>query len=268
MQTALFPEVVVNGQAVPHAEVAAEVQNHSAPSGKPGIAWRKAADAVAVRTLMLQEARRRGLRPEPAALGGGRREADEEALIRGLLEAAVNPEPPVEEDIRAEWARDPGRFRAPPLWEVSHILCACDAGDEAADAAAAARARDLTARALAGPAAFAALAGRESDCPSRASGGALGQLRPGDTVPEFEAALRRLADGEITAEPVRTQHGWHVIRMDAVAPGAVLPYETVRPKIAEAIEKARWVEAARAFVADLVAAAEVSGAELGRARRG
>ena len=57
MTATLFPDLVVNGETVPHAVVAAEVQNHAAPKGKPGIAWRKAANAVAVRTLLLQEAR-------------------------------------------------------------------------------------------------------------------------------------------------------------------------------------------------------------------
>ena len=43
----LFPDLVVNGETVPHALVAAEVQNHTAPKGKPGIAWRKAANTSA-----------------------------------------------------------------------------------------------------------------------------------------------------------------------------------------------------------------------------
>ena len=55
--TALFPDLVVNGETVPAAVIAAEAQNHDGPKGKPGIAWRKAANAVAIRTLLLQEAR-------------------------------------------------------------------------------------------------------------------------------------------------------------------------------------------------------------------
>ena len=262
MNAALFPDLVVNGETVPHHLIAAEAQNHDAPRGKPGIAWRKAANAVAVRTLLLQEAARRGLQPQPAEVGPGRFETDEEALIRGLLETAVAAATPTEEEIRAEWDRDPSRFRAPPLWEVSHILCACDPRDTAEKEAAHARASDLTARALSDPGSFARLAATHSDCGSKASGGALGQIGPGDTVPEFEAVLRGLAEGEITAAPVLTRHGWHVIRMDAVAPGAVLPFAVVRDKISDALEKANWARAAQAFVNELVASAEVSGADL------
>ena len=101
-----------------------------------------------------------------------------------------------------------------------------------------------------------------SDCGSKANGGALGQIGPGDTVPEFENALRAMTAGEITAEPILTRFGWHVIRLDAVAEGAVLPFDIMRPRIAEAMEKAAWTRAARAFTVRLVAGATISGADL------
>lgn len=265
---ALFPDLVVNGETIPSASIAAETQNHKGPAGKPGIAWRKAANAVAVRTLLLQEARARGIEARVREVGPGRFETEEEALIRGLLDQAVSVMPPTGEEIRAEWEKDPSRFRSPPLWEVSHILVACDPRDETERRDAHARAVDLTGRALGSPSAFAKLAAEVSDCGSRSGGGSLGQLSPGDTVPEFEAALRALAEGAITAEPVLTRHGWHVIRMDAVAAGAVLPFEAVRQKISDAMEKASWVRAARDFVHTLVASAEISGADLGAASSG
>ncbi|SMH50418.1 peptidylprolyl isomerase [Maritimibacter sp. HL-12] len=263
MNAALFPEVIVNGETVPHTAIAAETQNHSGPKGKPGVAWRKAANAVAVRTLLLQEARRRGLSPDPAEVGPGRFETEEEALIRGLLETAVDAEAPTEEAIHAEWARDPERFRAPPLWEVSHILVACDPRDESLTAEAKLRAEDIARQVQADPKGFGRLAADHSDCGSKASGGALGQIGPGDTVPEFEAALHGLAAGQVTASPVLSRHGWHIIRMDAVGEGAVLPYAAVRGKIAEAMEKAAWAQAARDFVSQLVSTAEIIGTEIG-----
>lgn len=260
MNAALFPDLIVNGEKVPNAVIAAETQNHPAPSDKPGTAWRQAAKAVAMRTLLLQEARRHGLTPEPAEVGPGRFETDEEALIRGLLETAVAVVPPTEDALRAEWARDPSRFRSPPLWEVSHILIACDPRDATARDAAQARARLIAERVKAGER-FSDLAMQFSDCGSKSSGGALGQLGPGDTVPEFEAMLRELSEGETTGRPVLTRHGWHIIRLDAVAAGAVLPFEAVRSKIVDAMEKAAWVRAAREFTNQLVGSAEISGAD-------
>ena len=113
-----------------------------------------------------------------------------------------------------------------------------------------ARAKAVLAR-LDGDAKGFALAARESDCGSKAQGGHLGQLGPGDTVPEFEAALRTLSEGSMTPAPVLSRHGWHIIRLNAIAPGQVLPYETVRPKIAQALEKAAWARASRDFIETL-----------------
>ncbi|MFC2969373.1 peptidylprolyl isomerase [Acidimangrovimonas pyrenivorans] len=262
MNKPLFPEVVVNGQKIPPAAIAAEAQHHDAPADKPGHAWRKAAHALAVRALLLQEAERRGIEADPEEIAPGQCETEEEARLRALLDEAIEVAAPDEAAIRAEWARDPDRFRAPPLWEAAHILIACDPRDKDQRAAAEARARALTKEVLAAPKGFARLAEENSDCSSRGEGGLLGQLGPGDTVPEFEAALRSLTEGEITAAPVLSRFGWHIIRLDAAAEGAPLPYETVRPRIAEALEKAAWTAGLRDFVATLAAAAEISGADL------
>ncbi|MCL7404757.1 peptidylprolyl isomerase [Paradonghicola geojensis] len=261
MNMALFPDVVVNGETIPSAAIAAEAQNHSAPKDKPGIAWRKAAQALAIRALLLQEARRRGLTPDPFELAPGRFETDDEALIRALLDEALVIEPVGEVAVRGEWEKDPTRYRSAPLWDVSHILCACDPRDEAECAAAEARAVALLAR-LDGDAKGFAAAARESDCGSKASAGHLGQLGPGDTVPEFETALRTLAEGGISPAPVFSRHGWHIIRLNAIAPGQVLPYDTVRPKIAQALEKAAWARASREFVETLATGAQITGASL------
>ena len=261
MNMALFPDVVVNGETIPSAAVAAEAQNHSAPKDKPGIAWRKAAQALAIRTLLLQEARARRLTADPEELAPGRVETEEEALIRALLDDALSIAPVTDADVRTEWAKDPDRFRSSPLWDVSHILCACDPRDDTENAMAEARAKAVLTR-LDGDAKGFALAARESDCGSKTSGGHLGQLGPGDTVPEFETALRGLAEGATTPAPVLSRHGWHIIRLNAIAPGQVLPYETVRPKIAQALEKAAWARASRDFIAGLAKGAQISGASL------
>lgn len=259
---ALFPDLIVNGETIPHAVVAAEAQHHDAPKGKPGIAWRQAANALAVRTLLLQEGRRLGLKVPPAEVGPDRFETEEEALIRGLLDGAISVASPTEADVIAEWSRDPQKFRAPPLWEVSHILVACDPRDEGEKQAALTRAEILLEQVKKSPRTFPQIAEANSDCGSKSSGGALGQISPGETVPEFENVLRSLPDGGITPEPVLTRHGWHIIRMDAVAEGQVLPFDAVKQHIKEALEKAAWAKAARDYVDTLIASANISGASL------
>ena len=261
MTMALFPDVVVNGETIPSAAIAAEAQNHEAPKDKPGIAWRKAAQALAIRALLLQEARARGLTSAPEELSPSRVETEDEALIRALLDDRLAITPVTDADVQAEWAKDPDRFRSAPLWDVSHILCACDPRDEEETAIADGRAKAVLAR-LDGDAKGFALAARESDCGSKAQGGHLGQLGPGDTVPEFEAALRALTEGAMTPEPVLSRHGWHIIRLNAIAPGQVLPYTVVRPKISQALEKAAWARASRDFIESLAKGAQITGASL------
>ena len=263
MNAAVFPDLVVNGEVVPHAVIAAEAQHHEAPKSKPGLAWRKAANAIAVQTLLLQEARRQGFAPTPAEIGEGLFETDEEALIRGLLENKLHIELVGEEAVFAEWSRDPSRFRAPPLWEVSHILIACDPRDKETTEKALKHANVLLETVQRSPKSFAQVAKENSDCGSKSSGGVLGQLGPGDTVPEFEAALRVLSEGETVSEPILTRHGWHIIRMDAVAQGSTLPFETVKDRIAEAMEKRAWAKAVKAYVNQLVAKADITGIDLG-----
>lgn len=257
-----FPAVTVNGETIPTAAIAAETQHHAAPKGKPGIAWLKAANALVVRTLILQYGRAKGLKVEPEALDGGRRETEEEALIRVALDQAVETSSPSEEDVRAIWEQDPKRFAAPPLWEASHILIACDHADPKAVKKALVKAHALITLVQKNPKRFTTIAAAESDCNSKSNGGALGQLSPGDTVPEFEEALRALKTGAISDKPVKTRFGFHIIRLDAAAEGSVLPFEVARPKIAEALEKTAWARAASAFVAKLKDQATITGLDI------
>ncbi|OXT02077.1 peptidase [Notoacmeibacter marinus] len=262
MEAPLFQDLVINGERVPHTAIAAETQNQNAPRAKAAMAWRKAANAVAIRTLLLQEARARGIEADCRQVGPGRFETEDEALIRGLLDQVIDVPEPTPDEVRAEWQKNPDRFRSPPLWEVSHILCACASNDPQDRRKAFDRAMHILATVEDDPKSFASVAAVQSDCGSKTSGGALGQLGPGDTVPEFEAALRHLGDGEVAPKPVETRHGFHVIRMDAIAQGRVLPFEAVREAVASAMERADWARQARSFVDGLVAVAQIEGADL------
>lgn len=262
MASPLQPEVAVNGETIPAAAIAAEAQMHPAPRGKPGLAWRAAARALAVRALLRQEARRAGLAATPRDLGENRRETEDEALIRTLVETRVAPEPPSEAAVRAAYDRDPDAFRAPTLYTAAHILLAAPPGDASARDAATGVARLLLAELAADPGAFERLAAEHSACSSREAGGRLGQIVAGETVPEFEAVLDRLEPGAIAAESVVTRYGLHVVRLDARARGEILPFERVAPRIREALERAAWARAARALVAQLAADAKIRGIDL------
>ncbi|MCG6872579.1 MAG: peptidylprolyl isomerase, partial [Gammaproteobacteria bacterium] len=73
-------------------------------------------------------------------------------------------------------------------------------------------------------------------------GGDLGWVREGQVVPEFFAAMSNLGKGKYTKVPVRTQFGWHVIRVNDVRDLKVLPFEKVRDQILQAVQAERIEE--------------------------
>jgi len=67
---------------------------------------------------------------------------------------------------------------------------------------------------IAGGADFAEVAKKKSTGPSGANGGDLGYFKSGQMVKEFEAAAKLLKKGEVSKTPVKTQFGWHVIKVE------------------------------------------------------
>jgi peptidyl-prolyl cis-trans isomerase C len=257
--TARVP-VTVNGVTIAHDAISREAQNHPAP--KPIDAWRAAARALAVRELLLQEARRLGVCPMPVADDKGRRETDEEALIRGLIETEVATPTPDAASCARYYERNRSRFRSADIFEASHILIAARRDNADAYAAARERAHALLSHLQADPHRFAELAKAHSDCPSAASGGNLGQLTAGDATPEFEAALLALKPGEITGAPVETRYGFHIIRLEQRIAGRQLPFEAVASRIGNYLaERSRRVAIAQ-YIARLAGQAKLSGVEL------
>jgi peptidyl-prolyl cis-trans isomerase C len=254
------PTLSVNGVVIPHDAVAREAQHH--PASTPVRAWQQAARALAVRELVLQEARRQDLQPEPETDGEGRRETDEEALIRGLIAREVRVPEPDDEACRRYYDLNLSRFRSRDIYEASHILVAARRDDRNAFAAAHERAQALLAMLACEPGRFAELAAAHSACPSASAGGNLGQLTAGDTTPEFEQALLGLEPGETTNAPVETRYGLHIIRLDRCIPGRGLPFALVRERIAGYLgERAHRLGAAQ-FIARLAARAAISGVDL------
>jgi len=254
MNAPLFPPILVNGSTISAADIAAEAQNQQAPKGKPGLAWRKAARALIIRHLLLAQAQELAVKATPTEIAPGKFETEEEAQIRAVLDHALTPDAVETETLRAIYDRDPGNFRAPTLYQPSHILFS---GEDAQI-----RAEVALKTLLKSPRDFAALASRESDCGSKEAGGQLGQLSSGDTVPEFEAVMRIAEEGQIHPELVKTRYGLHILRMDARADGDILPFESVQPRLRDAAEKSAWTHAAQAYVAGLLDAADIQGIDL------
>lgn len=252
-----FGEVRVNGVEITPEAIAQEIQYHPAPDAET--AWTEAARALAVKELLLQEARRLGIEGAPEQDEGGRAEEDDDAIVRSLLETAVEPALPDEAECLRFYEANVARFRTPDLFDAAHILIEPENDDEAGWAAARLQAKSIIDEVGDSQDAFAAAARALSGCASAQQDGSLGQIRRGELVGPIQDGLERLKDGQTGKEPVRSRFGWHVLRLHRRSPGRTLPFEHVRDKIADTLEARSWsVESAR-YVAGLAARGNVEG---------
>ena len=250
----------VNGILIARETIAQELQHH--PAGSPAEAWTGAVRALVVRELLLQEARRLGLVAIPADDGVGRHETEEEALVRTLVEQEVCTPQADDAACRRYYDQNRQRFRSAGLYEARHILLAAAPGDIPARATARDHARILIAELASDPSVFSTLAAIHSACPSGKIGGSLGQIGPGQTVPEFETALASMTVGCVHPKPVETRYGVHVLALDHRLEGRDLPFELVRTPIAAWLdEKVRRV-AIQQYVSILAGRAKIEGIAL------
>ena len=252
--------VKVNGVAISRALISREVQNH--PASTPAAAWKAAALALVVREALSQEVKRLGIQAEPLSDGAGRRETDNEANMRALVEREVVTPVPTEEECERYYERNASRFRSPDIYEAAHILIAAIPDDAAAYEAARQSASALIAELTRNLEAFGDRARLHSACPSKDVGGNLGQISTGQTTPEFEAALARMPAGTLSQEPIESRYGFHVVRLDRKIEGRVLPYDLVRSRISEYLQEAVARRAQAQYVARLLGLAKVEGIDV------
>jgi peptidyl-prolyl cis-trans isomerase C len=246
--------VSVNGVSISRSAIAQETQNH--PATKPIDAWQAAARALVIRELLLQEARRIGFHPKPVSDDEGRHETDEEALVRQLIECEVQTPRANETNCRRYYDQNRRRFTSPMLHEVSHILLPHNAHNVNILATAI-----LTAL-KDDPNAFEAMVMLNSVCPSKQSGGNLGQIGPGQTVPEFEEALPDLPVGVAAPEPVRTRFGLHIVKVERRIEGRELPFEMVHDRIATWLDEKVRRTAIQQYISILAGKAEIIGIDI------
>jgi len=256
-------EVSVNGVSIARDAIVGEMQHHAA--AKPIAAWQQAARALVIRELLMQRARHLGVTPEPISDSEGRRETDEESLLRIVIEREVTVPEPDDEVCRRYYERNSARFRSPDIYEAAHILFAASPADAQGYAHAREDAGKVLAELREHPERFAALAQAHSRCSSAAQGGNLGQITRGQTTPEFEQALVALAPGQLCEASAATRYGFHIIRLDRKHAGQVLPYEAVASRIADYLCESVRRRADAQYIARLVSAAQISGIELSKA---
>ncbi|MDY8110548.1 peptidylprolyl isomerase [Fulvimarina sp. 2208YS6-2-32] len=88
---------------------------------------------------------------------------------------------------------------------------------------------------------FAELAKEKSTGPTGPNGGDLGFFSAGQMVPEFEKAAFALEPGSFTTEPVQTQFGWHVIKVDEKRKAEGPSFEQVQEQIQRVVLQEKYV---------------------------
>ena len=240
--------ITVNGVEITDAAIFAEMQHHPAPSRE--IAEYSAKLALVARELLLQEAAR-------LDIAG----TDEEGRIAALVEREVEIPEPDEASCRRFFESNRQQFRIGDLFEISHILCAAPPDDAGARADARSRAENAVSQ-LGNGGNFAELAAQLSDCPSKQTGGNLGQIGPGQTVPEFEQALFEMREGETSKQPVESRFGFHVIRLHRKIEGRPQEYGMVRDRIAGYLRESVHRRAVSQYLSLLIGRATIDSIDL------
>ena len=225
--------VIVNGKPIPKAQLDKLLQK-SGQADNPQVRD-QAREMLVTRELILQEANNRGLSQNDAV-----KEQIEQSrmgiLVAAVFQDYVEKEGIAEADLKAAYESVKSQYTGKE-YHVEHILV-----EKEADAKA------ITAQLKAG-ANFAELAKAKSKDPGSApTGGDLGWVSEKSLVPEFSKAMVQLKKSQITDKPVKTQFGWHIIKMDDMRDVKTPPMEEIKDQLKQMIasdqnwQKAKFTE--------------------------
>ena len=221
---------IVNGKAVPKSRVEALLVQATS-QGQPRTPELEAQvrDEVVLREMFMQEAERQGLAAS-AQYKAQMELARQSILIRELFTEYQKKNPVTDADIQAEY--DKFKAQASGIeYRASHILV------ENED-----QAKALIAQ-IKGGASFEDLAKKNSKDPgSGEKGGDLDWANAGSYVPEFSQAMVKLKKGEMTEAPVKSQFGWHVIKVVDVREAQFPPLDEVKPQIQQRLMQMKMAQ--------------------------
>jgi peptidyl-prolyl cis-trans isomerase C len=221
---------IVNGKPVPKARVDM-LSQQLAKAGRPVSPEMQGQlkDEVIAREIFMQEAQKRGL-DATDDYKAQMELARQTILIRELFADYQKTNPVTDAEIKAEY----DKFAAAnggKEYKARHILVQKE--EEAKKIIA-----DLKKGAK-----FEELAKKQSKDPgSGANGGDLDWATAASYVPEFAEAMVKLKKGELTQAPVKSQFGWHVIRVDDIREAQLPKFEDVKPQIAQQLQQQKLAQ--------------------------
>jgi peptidyl-prolyl cis-trans isomerase C len=216
---------VVNGKPVPISRVKA-LQQQVEASGRPVTpeVLDQIKQELIAREVFMQEARKRGL-DASEDYKTQLELARQTILIRQLFADFQKKNPVTDADIKAEYDKFV-KENGGKEYRARHILVETEADAKAliADIKKSGNFEELAKKA-------------SKDPGSGANGGDLDWAAAGSYVPEFSGAMVKLDKGQMTDTPVKTQFGFHIIRVDDVRDAQLPKLEEVRPQIAQQLQQ-------------------------------
>ncbi len=143
----------------------------------------------------------------------------ERMLINYAMDKALNKITVSDDEMKKYYDENADKFNSGETVNASHILVAEEE-----------MAKDLLAKIQAGEITFEDAAKNFSTCPSGKEGGNLGDFGRGQMVPEFDEACFTMEVGTVVG-PVKTQFGYHLIRLNAKNAAAPIPYEEIKEQL-------------------------------------
>ena len=216
---------IVNGKAVPKTRVDALAQQ-LARTGRPVTPEMQSQikEEVIAREVFMQEAEKRGLSGSDD-FKTQMELARQAILIRELFADFQKKNPVTDADLKGEYdkfvAANGGKE-----YKTRHILVEKEEEAKAIIAS------------LKKGGKFEEIAKKSSKDPgSGANGGDLDWANPSSYVPEFAEAMTKLNKGQMTDTPVKTQFGYHIIRIDDIRTAKLPPFEELKPQIAQQMQQ-------------------------------
>ena len=211
----------VGGMAITDAEVNEFIEGlgqrgaaYNTPEGRKAIL-----SQLIGNKLLLLDARRNLYEAEPAFREQLNKLKDT-LLINYAGEKALSSASVTEEEARKYYDDNKEQFKRGESVNASHIHVDSEE-----------KAKEILAKINAGEITFEKAAREFSSCPSKNAGGSLGDFERGQMVPEFDSAVFSMEEGEISAEPVQTQFGYHLIKLNKKNPESTVGYSDMREEI-------------------------------------
>lgn len=192
-------------------------QAYNNPQGRAALL-----DNIIARRLFLLDAKKNLMEREPEFKEQLARVKDD-MLTNYAIQKSVERVRVTDEEISRFYDDNPEQFDAGETFNASHILV--DTEDKAIE---------IAEKIASGEVTFEDAAREFSTCPSGKEGGTLGDFGHGQMVPEFENACASMEERTVSA-PVKTQFGWHLIRLNKKEKGGKIALSDAKEQIREAI---------------------------------